>query len=313
MKILRKKQQDGRRRSDRNARGEGRTTSAALEERYSFRRNRTLTGSLASHVASANEEASELRSPRVKTHDLRRQRRRVFLRLVAVIGAGILLGYGIYQSIAIVRIVSSGHIAVSDPGRYESKIQEYLGGHFFERSRVTVDLGRLTAYVQDNGCPEVASISNPKIGGLGATTFEVTFRKPVVSWKTGVNQLFVDSEGNAFERNLYPAPAVEVVDQTGIPATNRVLASNRFLGFIGRVIGQMEVQGYKVTQVVLPADTTRQILISLEGVAYPVKLSTDRPAGEQAEDAARAIHHLANNGIGAEYIDIRVSGKAYYK
>lgn len=312
MKILRKKQQEGRR-SSRAARGEGRASSADLDERYSFRRNRTLTGSLASHVASANEDTSELRSPRVKTHDLRRQRRRVFLRLIIVIGAGLLLGYGIYQSIAIVRVAPTGQIAVTDPSRYEAKIQEYLGRHFFERSRVTVDLGRLTAYVQDNGCPEVASISNPKVSGLGATTFEVTFRKPVVSWKTGSNQLFVDSEGNAFERNLYSAPAVEVVDQTGIPATNRVLASNRFLGFIGRVIGQMEVQGYKVTQVVLPADTTRQILISLEGVAYPVKLSTDRPAGEQAEDAARAIRHLSNNGTSAEYIDVRVSGKAYYK
>jgi hypothetical protein len=42
-------------------------------------------------------------------------------------------------------------------------------------------------------------------------------------------------------------------------------------------------------------------------------MSVDRPAGEQAEDAMRAIKYLQSKGMTPAYIDVRVGGKAYYK
>ena len=62
-----------------------------------------------------------------------------------------------------------------------------------------------------------------------------------------------------------------------------------------------------------PKDTTRQVEVKLKGVTYPVKYSVDRPVGEQTEDAKRSIVHLQQRAIAAEYIDVRVSGKAYYR
>ena len=53
---------------------------------YTYRRNRTLTGSLVSRVPSAGESKAQLRSPRMHAHDLRRTRRRVVLSLGVVVG-----------------------------------------------------------------------------------------------------------------------------------------------------------------------------------------------------------------------------------
>lgn len=312
MKLFRSKQSasPARRRSSSRAATNG---DQELEQRYNFRRNRTLTGSLSSDVVSANVHNMELRSPRVHSHDLRSHRRRLMTVLLLVLGAMGLLGFLIYQSVASPRAVASTPIPI-DAARYEKEMNEYFAGHIFQRLRTTVDTRAMTAYLQENGAPEVASIdSTSQFAGIGQSRFTLTMRQPVVMWRTGQQVFYVDELGNAFERNYYPEPSVEVVDQTGIETSgNQVLASNRLLGFIGKIIGRMKGQGYTVNKVILPANTTRQVEVQLDGVAYPIKCNVDRSAGEQAEDAARAIKHLSAHGATPQYLDVRVSGKAYY-
>ena len=150
--------------------------------------------------------------------------------------------------------------------------------------------------------------------GVGASTINLEFRRPAIVWQTGNTRLYVDDTGVAFTRNYYAEPTVSIVDQSGIGTQdNKVLASNRFLAFIGMVVGRMNANGHTVTQVALPAGTTRQIAVSVATVPYPIKYSVDRPVGEQVEDAVRAMAHLSDKGITPEYLDVRVSGKAYYK
>lgn len=285
-------------------------------QKQTFQRNRTLTGSLSSEVRGVGEHRAELKSARVQAHDLRHHRRRLFGALVGVMAAVGILGFLVYQSIGIPTVTITGATTLHDTNDYAASIQQYLNAHPFERSRLTLDTNRLATYLQENNHPEIATVSpNLSFGGLGVATFQLTPRKPVVSWKTGATTMYVDNNGNAFARNFYAAPAIEVVDETGIQTSdNQVLVSNRFLGFIGKAVGRLHEQGYTVTKIVLPANTTRQILVSLDGVGYPVKLSVDRPAGEQAQDTARAVRYLAKQGIAPrEYVDVRISGRAYYK
>lgn len=315
MSLFKKKQLQPTRRAGRYSRDSVNVDEDSIRFQQTFRRNRTLTGSLVSHVQGAGERHGELRSPRVQAHDLRHHRRRLFYALLSVLCAAGILGFLIYESIAIPRVATPlGTLA--DQSIYSNKIQEYLNGHFLERSRLTLNTTHLVEYLQQNGCPEVAGIvDKPTFGGIGITNLTLSMRKPVVSWQTGSSTLYVDADGNAFQRNYFATPSVEVVDQTGIQAQqNQVLVSDRFLGFIGKAVGRLKEQGYIASRVVLPPNTTRQIQVSLEGVPYAVKLSVDRPAGEQSEDAARAIKYLAAHGTQpAEYLDVRVSGKAFYK
>ncbi len=320
MGLLRKKQQTSqttRRRSSGAGSSHVRTRANTdeLNERYTFRRNRTLTGSLSSNVVSANETNSELRSKRVQSHDLRRHRRKLSTLLMMVLGVSTVLGFLLYQSIALPRVSVTGLVSSIDQQFYDSKVQEYLAGRPFERFRFSLDVDMLSTYLQTHDAPEVHSVSpTMEFAGLGASTLHIELRKPVVAWKADGANLFVDGEGVAFHRNYYAAPSVAIVDETGIKTEgNKVLASNRFLGFIGRVIGRFHTSGMEVSKVVLPPNTSRQIAVSIGGVTYPVKMSIDRPAGEQTEDAVRAIRYLQARNMSAEYVDVRVSGKAYYK
>lgn len=285
-------------------------------EYYSYRRNRTLTGSLSSNVSSATERSAELRSPRVQSHDLRRHRRRLSGLLFGSLSLAVFLGFLVYQSIGIVRVEpGAGVVARVDTDAYARLISGYLAVHPFERFRFSLDEVALARYLQDNGAPEVESVSPmSRYSGFGQTTLTLLYRHPVVSWNTGRSEMYVDKTGAAFERNYFANPDVKVIDKSGIQTSgNQVVTSGRFLGFMGKIIGRMSEQGLFISSITLPAGTTRQVEVTVQGLAYPIKFSTDRPTGEQAEDAGRAVRYLKNQGITAEYLDVRVGGKAYYK
>ena len=320
MNLLRKKQQQQpqRRRASSVQRGQGRGSESTplYSDRYAYRRNRTLTGSLSSNVTSVNEHRAEFKSPRVQTHQLRQHRRRLAGALVGVSVVAAVLLWVLWHSIAVVQIqVVMGGAQPANTQLYTGSIQRYLSSHLLERTSATINTTALTAAVQRE-LPEVKSITlNTDGSSFGNATFDVTMRQPVVSWQTGSTRLYVDTDGASFTRNYYHSPSVEVVDETGIQAVNnRILASSRFLGFIGLTIGQFASQGLTVSKVVLPVNTTHQLLVSMDSIGYPVKVSTDRSATHQAEDAARSIRYLKAKGIvPRDYVDVRVSGRAFYK
>ena len=316
MNLLRKKQQrQGRRTALMREKGRA-VADVDDSQRYAFRRNRTLTGSLSPGVASVSEHNSELQSTRVQAHHLRRHRRRLGVALFAVLVVITGLTWMIWQSIVAVQIVTdNGASQPLNTKPYVDEIERYLSSHPFERNRVSFNSSAVTTYLQSHGFPEVSHVSlDATHRQIGTATLTVGMRKPVVSWKTGASRLYVDKDGVAFARNYYSDPTVEVVDQTGIQTVNnQVLASNRFLSFIGLIIGHLHEQGLTVSQVILPADTTHQLLVSIQGLAYPVKISVDRPAADQAEDTARAVRYLASKGITPKYLDVRIGGRAYYQ
>ena len=281
-----------------------------------YRRNRTLTGSLSSNVTSVNERSSELKSPRVQKHVLHRHRRKIVFLLGAVSFAVLILGALLFQIIREVHVVSEKQISRPvESAHYSRLVNQYLNAHPFERFRFSLNTEGLTAYLQNNGASEVEHVSkNLTHDGIGIGFVTMRFRQPAVSWNTGGSQRYVDDTGAAFQRNYYPEPSVTVSDQSGVVVRDsQVLVSNRFLGFMGKVIGQMRQQGYEVASIIIPAGTTRQIHVQLKHVAYPIRFSTDRPAGEQSEDAARAVRYMGDNLLAAEYLDVRVSGRAFYK
>jgi hypothetical protein len=283
---------------------------------YAFRRNRTLTGSLLSEISSPSEHRADLKSPRVQAHTLRYRRRKLVLRLfmLAICIAG--LAWILYQSVVSpsVTLVGVDSPSAKTTRRYEKAIQDYLAARPFERLRALIDVKSLVDYLQHD-YPEVQSVE-PTIAfaGFGRTKFSIVVRHPVVSWQAGATLVFVDPSGAAFYRNIPESPVVQVIDRTGVQATtNKVLVSNRFLEFVGKVVGYFSAQKYTVSSVILPEGTTRQIEVKLEGVGYPVRMSIDRAAAGQVEDAVRAIRYCAEHSVGPAYLDVRVSRRAFYK
>lgn len=310
MALFSKKSDEPRRRRDQPV--SERANEADLQQRYAFRRNRTLTGSASSLVASATEAGADLRSPRVKAHELARQRRHLGLVLLLVVVVAGLLFWLIAQFTAGVVVKAKDHSIALDRS-YEKAIQGYFARQPIERLRFLLNASALNDYVRAQ-MPEVATISSEGSAGFGRSSFIVTLRQPIVGWSINGHRQFVDATGTAFERNYFRAPPVQIVDNSGVQVNaGQAIASNRFLGFVGRLVGLVKAQGFITEQVVIPTGTTRQLELKIQGLGYPIKCSTDRGAGEQVEDMARTIAWLGSHGITPEYLDVRIAGKAFYR
>ncbi|MEI7918111.1 MAG: hypothetical protein WCH58_01890 [Candidatus Saccharibacteria bacterium] len=279
-----------------------------------FRRNRTLTGTTSNNFGSVNAK-TDLESSRKHAHHLVRHRRKVLSVLTIVLLSAAILWILISNFTATVIIsVSNVHLAKPvDSSRYVKVIQDYLDANPISRLHFNLDQVALTNYVSTK-LPEVSNVTQQYMLGIGETGFAVTLRTPVAGWKIGDKQYYVDSKGISFDQNYLAAPDVQIIDNSGAsPQGSTAVISNRFLSFVGRVVSLAATNGYTVSQAVLPANTTRELVISVKESSTLVKLSIDRLAGEQIEDMSKALKYFASHGQSPEYIDIRVSGKAFYK
>jgi len=313
MALFSKKQSDlpGRRRQDTPKKVE-RASEMSLEQRYTFKRNRTLTGSASSKVVSTNESKAHLKSARVQAHELSRQRRHIgAVLLIVLLSAAIL--YGLISQFTAGVVIKARDVSLKLDPSYETVIQSYLSSRPIERLRFFVDNEHLNEYVQAR-LPEIASIAIDGSAGFGKSAFAVQLREPIAGWSIKNTQQYVDASGTPFARNYFASPTLQIVDNSGVQvAAGQAVASNRFLGFVGLAVGLAGEHGYKVTQIIIPQGTTRQIELRLDGIGYPIKLSVDRAAGEQIEDMSRAVGWFKGKGQSPQYVDVRVSGKAFYR
>lgn len=270
-----------------------------------------MTGSLSSNVRAAAEERSTLQSDRMKHHSLRRKRRSLFSMLIitAVILAGL---WGLVSQY--IASVKADNLTVSDTTKaYEGKIDQYLSEHAFERFTFSLDYGRLTSFVRAD-FPEVKNISLAKQSFLRPTRMTVALRQPIASWTLGTAKYYIDSDGVAFREYIGLAPSLVVEDNTGIdPAETGVVASEKTIRFIGRVVHLLSEAGYKVEKIELPPGTSREIDLRVEGRGYLVKTNLDRDPAGQVTDIVNAIKFLAERGLTPSYADVRVSSKLYYQ
>ena len=279
-----------------------------------FRRNRTLTGTTSNNLGSTGAK-SDLESSRIHVHHLAIHRRKILnIMIIVFMSAGFL--WVIISNLTATVVVSVPSTAISksiDLSRYEKTIQQYLNANPLSRLKFILDQSAMSDYVSSN-LLEVTSVAQQNTTGIGQTNFVVTMRTPVAGWNMNNKQYYVDSKGIAFDINYFLPPSVQIVDNRGIaPQTGAAIVSNRFLSFVGRVVSAAKASGYTVAQATLPPNTTRELYISLKGSTILIKLSVDRSAGEQVEDMSRALKYFASHNIIPNYIDVRVSGKAFYK
>lgn len=278
-----------------------------------FRRNRTLVGSSSSSVSSAAELDADLRSPRAHVHHLTAHRRRLSSILVFVMIASVFLLWVIYEFAATIHVSPTDSTVRLQDGRYEAIINDYFASRPIERLRPLINHDELNAHVKREA-PEVASVHNTGSAGFATGQFDIEMRKPVASWLIGSKQYFVDDDGIAFQINYFEQPSVRIIDQSGTPqAEGTTVASSRFLQFVGRSVSIARSYGMVVEQAIIPANFTRQVELRVTGREYPVKLSLDRPVGEQVEDMQRAVGYMDSKQLKPKYIDVRVSGRAYYQ
>ena len=279
-----------------------------------FQRNRTLVGSISPLISSASEMGASFKSPRAQSHHLAEHRRYLAGLFMIFVLVAASLTWFIYEFSASVQ-VSSSNVDSSElkTDRYTNAITDYLASRPHERLRTFLDLDQLTEYMK-RIVPEVSKVESNSSGGFGATRFDLVFRKPVASWLIGSDLYYVDKSGAPFRVNYFNEPIVKIVDKSGVPqVAGTIITSSKFLRFVGLTVDTSRLFGVTVEQAIIPKNMTRQIELRIAKHPYPIKLSLDRPVGEQVEDMQKAVDYLKQKKVVPKYIDVRVSGRAFYK
>jgi hypothetical protein len=285
-----------------------------------YRRNQTITGSTSANIASAGEIGGQMQSPRAASHHLRRKQRSLLGRLVLTLGTAGVLFFVLYNLVARVEVSIYGQVNDSQSSPevteiYEQTIQNYFSTRPLERLRPLLDEDNLARYLQAGDASEVREITSITPTEIGSARFELKMREPIAIWTINGRTQYVDGDGSIFARNFYLEPRVEVVDESGIRFEDvTAVTSSRFLRFIGVGIGYGAERELPIDRAIVPAETTRQVQFALNNNEKTrLKLTVDRPVGEQVEDALVAYTELKRKGQKPTLIDVRVSGKAFYR
>lgn len=288
-----------------------------MEQSYAFRRSRTITGSAATAVRAAGEDRGQLRSPRLHEHSLRKHRRKLtfylFLSAIASVALWYALSSYIGDAITVGTRSTQSATRPLDETRYRQLIKRYLADHPFEHFTFALNEKVFSSYVQANA-PEVSDASLDTGSSLGTGQLTLQLREPVASWTIKNQQYFVDADGLAFTQNYFAVPAVVVTDRSGINADAGVVASAKLLRFIGRVMTLVGQSGAATVEAVtLPPNSTREVDFKLTSRPYTIKAHLDRDPAGQATDIINAVRYVDAKGLHPQYLDVRVSSKAYYR
>lgn len=287
---------------------------ASEAQGYVFRRSRTLTGSTSNNVSAGAESRSQLKTARLQAHELHQFRRRI-MRILVVVGVVIVV-----LSFLLMNYVAAIGVKYPQPGRtpqttrYQQSIEQYFAKRPLERFSFAINHRQFANDMQTTH-PELLSVDIDKNWYGGQVAFVLQFRKPLLVWATGGHRFYVDSNGVAFEYDHFGGKYVSVSDQSGISPEEAggTVASNRFINFLGKMVGAVNAGGRGiVTEIIIPA-STRQVDLRVEGRGYPIKTHTDRDPLKQAEDVLNALKWMDEKKVTPQYIDVRVEGKAYFK
>lgn len=286
------------------------------DDAATFRRSRTLTGSLSSSVRAAGEARSELKSERIREHELRVRRRRIGAALfgfLIVILAGLALLSQFGGSFRDVTITNSNAVSrVPDVETYRQIAEEYFAKKPLERFTFAFREATFSEFVTTR-VPEVKSadvVTHPFSGG----DLLVTLREPVAVWDINGVRSYVDSDGVVFAKNYFAEPTVAIHDQSGATVEGGAVTSRRFLKFVGMVMTQINTSGIgTVESVTIPSGAVRYVEFRLAGRTYPYKAQIDRVPISQASDIINMTRFLDQRGITPTYVDVRVEGKGYWK
>jgi len=285
------------------------------QDSYIFRRSRTITGTKSAEVTASAPARGQFKTDRLKLMELREHRRRILRFLGGVLVAVALLAFLVVNFI-VTPDLTFAQKGVRNPATktYQDTIYKYFDDHPFERFGFMLRQPELEAHILKNH-NEVQAVGVAREWYGGGVQFTLSFRQPLLTWKTGTSQFYVDGHGVAFAYNHFAEPALAVTDQSGIPPDQQsgVVASSRFIRFLGQIVAAVNGYGLgEVERVIIPA-ATREIDLKLKGREYVIKTNTDRDPLQEAEDIAHALQYFERKNIKPQYVDVRVPHKAYYK
>lgn len=214
---------------------------------------------------------------------------------------------------------SGDALTLHSQAEYQAAASKFLAESSWNRNKITVNTAEVSRQMRAK-FPELTdvSVTIPLLAHRPVVYVEPA--KPAVILATSQGAFLLNNAGKALVRADNPAdlqqPSLPVVtDQSSLPLKlNSQAVPATTVQFIQIVVAQLAAKQYKTTEIILPSNGG-QLDLKLEGEPYTVKFNLQNAdARQQAGTFLATIKHLKErNSVPAQYIDVRVDGRAYYK
>jgi hypothetical protein len=203
---------------------------------------------------------------------------------------------------------------------YQQAADQKLADSLWNRNKVTIDTGGLSRQLLSQ-FPELNSVSITVPLLAHRPLIYVEPAQPALLLVAGNGSFVIDTRGKALltaasmaasgrQSNL---PVVD--DQTGLTVQlNHQALSVENVSFIQTVAGQLTAKHFTISTMTLPTSTS-ELDVHLNGQPYFIKfnLKSSNPRGEAGTFLATIAQLHRQNVTPAQYVDVRVDGRAYYK
>ncbi|MEO5627942.1 MAG: hypothetical protein ABIQ89_03565 [Candidatus Saccharimonadales bacterium] len=209
-------------------------------------------------------------------------------------------------------------IVLRDKKDYQQGAQQLLSRSLLNRTKFTVNSGGFEKTFKEE-FPEVADVS---------LSLPLVSRRPVVTISTAQPQMIMTAGGQAYvldKRGTVIMPAKDlsstirdklpvVNDQTGLAVDiGKTVLPAEQISFITTVMGQLKAKQIAIETATLPA-AANEFDIKLAGLPYFVKFNLTSDAREAVGSLLATKRQLESmNATPAQYIDVRIAGRAYYQ
>jgi hypothetical protein len=275
---------------------------------------------------NTGREAAQNRPPLRQLPGKIQKLRRHFGWLLAVVAFVGVVGYELQLSTTpkVVSVTQSTDAPfLQDNSVYAAKASELFNATAANRNKLTVNTTDITRQLERQ-FPELqdVSITLPLIGDRPIVYVRPATPALLLSSSNGV--YMIDDNGRAVAAQAAGSSGASashipmVTDQSGIQAQIGVQVLPRSAtSFIRTVVEQLKAQQISVKSLILPAAAS-ELDVYIEGTQYYVKFNMhDADSGEAALQAGTYIatsKQLSRQRITpAQYIDVRLEGRAYYK
>lgn len=238
--------------------------------------------------------------------------------LVAVLASAYLLMLGTEPKVTLIEDKATAYF-LQDKSVYEQAARQSLEKSVFNRNKLTVDASALKLELMQS-YPEIKNVSvvMPFIGREPRVFIE-PYKPSFMLTTTNSSAYLLDTTGRALvtasqitDVDALEVPVIE--DRSGNPVKlgSRALPSTT-VRFAQTVLAALKTENVATSNIVLPA-AAYELDVSITGTPYFVKFNLLDDALQQSGTYLAVRQRLQKDTIKpAQYVDVRVPERAYYK
>jgi hypothetical protein len=238
-------------------------------------------------------------------------------------GLAVVVLFWVLQLSSNVRVVPFGddkvRVFLRDTKIYQARAQQLFGASLLNKTKLTVNASGIAKTLQQE-FPELklVLVSLPVVGSQPVLFIQPAQPSFVFVAKNGGTHV-LDGSGRALlagnqVEHLDKLKLPVITDQSGVSVTSgKVVLPSEDVKFIKEVIGQLNAKNMLLSSITLPAAAS-EMHVRIEGINYYVKFNLRGNAREEAGAFLATKDKLtADNIHPAEYVDVRVPNRAYFK